>query len=93
MAPRPLYSSVLAQVNHDGPASAFRIADALGLEVPEVVRMLDDLRARRQVTAVVVIGSRHLHYETTAAGRLEAAGGAQTSLMPRPRVAVQPALF
>jgi len=88
-----LLSQVLAQVAHDGPVTAAQVAAALNLETPDAATALEGLERRRQVIALRDVKTRGIRWECTAAGRLEASGGAQTSLIPRPPVAVQPALF
>lgn len=88
-----MIAQVLAQVAHDGPVTAAQVAAALNLETPDVGAALEGLERRRQVIALRDVRTRGIRWECTAAGHLEASGGAQMSLAPRPRVAVQPALF
>lgn len=86
---------VLAQVVHDGPAGHASIAAALAAEPADVLAALDVLRQRRHVAPVRMIrgGRVAAGWEATKSGRIEAAGGAQMSMVRRPSVAVQPALF
>jgi len=88
-----MIAHVLAQVAHDGPVTAAQVAAALALELADVSTALEGLERRRQVRPVRDVATRGLRWECTTAGRLESSGGAQTSMIPRPSVAVQPSLF
>jgi len=92
-----LRARVLAQVGADGPVSVGQLAAALAVDAEEIDRAAFVLEQQRgwivSVLGFTPARRRIRLFEITDAGRIEASGGAQMSLEPRPRVAVQPALF
>lgn len=92
-----LAARVLAQVVQDGPVTITGIAAALALDPHAEVRPeLERHQRAGRIRTVLVYGRAPVplnRYEATDAGRIEASGGAQLSLVRRPPVAAQPSLF
>lgn len=97
----PDRARVLAQLaSEGGPVHPNRVAAAIAPF--DVEGITADLRALTAAGLAVELRSPGrgrsgmgsvVYYEATLRGRLEATGGAQTSLLPRPPATVQPALF
>ena len=97
----PTAARVLAQLAADGrPCHSQALAAALyPFDPQEAEKELQALAARGLAVVLRAPGFGRtglrgpVFYEISPAGALEAAGGAQTSMIERPPVAVQPALF
>lgn len=88
-----LAARVLAQVVQDGPTTTRRVAHALALEPADLTPVLERHARAGRIRCLVVVGSPAVWMEATEAGRIEAAGGAQLTLLRRPPVAAQHSLF
>lgn len=92
---------ILAQIHHDGPSTIGHVATALGMDPRDVENEVFALANRGLLVGHVPVGGAFKRtgwhsirlYQTTDKGALEATGGAQMSLAPRPTPAYQPALF
>lgn len=88
---------ILAQLCYDGPSSITSLAAAFHADPHAEIRpLLENLERRGMIRRVFIYGKAPgglTRYEATTAGSIEAAGGAQLTLAPRPAIAVQPALF
>jgi hypothetical protein len=92
---------ILAQLDVDGPSTAAHLTHALALlAVADAEFDLAVLERGGLVRRVARAGGAFTRrgwgptlYELTEPGRLEATGGAQLSIVPRPPIATQPSLF